>query len=124
MLDKKGHVMSDFQYENVGKNHDILRIVLTGHLKTIDCDYVLQCVESQIDDGCQKLILDCDQVTFISSIGLSMIVRVHARMKKRGGDVKLAAVHGTVANVIHVVRLDKLLEIYPTVQDAIEAHGG
>jgi anti-anti-sigma regulatory factor len=45
-------------------------------------------------------------------------------MQRIGGDVKLAAVRGAVAQVMGVVGLNRLFQIYPSVDDAIAAHGG
>lgn len=117
-------IMFDFRYENVGKNQDIVNVVLSGILEESNCKYLLDCVEDQIREGRTKLILDCGQVSFISSVGLGTLVRVNSRMKKIGGDVKLAAVHGTVAEVMRVVGLHRLFQIFPTADDAVAAHGG
>ena len=97
---------------------------LSGKLDAFHCDYLLKCVEHQIEEGYKKLILDCHGLEFISSMGLGMLMRVHARMKKLGGDVKLARVHGVVASAITLVRLDRALHMYPTVEEAVAAHGG
>ena len=114
--------MFNFEYEKAGKNGDILAVVLEGSIDESNCEYVLQCVAEEILDGRTKVILDCNQLTYISSMGLGMLVRVHSRMKKLGGDVKLAAVHGAIAQIIGVVGLNRLFHIYPTVADAIAAH--
>jgi anti-anti-sigma regulatory factor len=45
-------------------------------------------------------------------------------MKKNGGDVKLASVKGTVAQVMGVVGLNRVFQLYPSMDDAIAAHGG
>jgi hypothetical protein len=37
---------------------------------------------------------------------------LQARLRKRGGEVKLAAVMGPVAEVIKAVKIDKVLGIY------------
>lgn len=116
--------MFDFQYEKVGKQQDILAVILTGKLDEETCSYLVDCVTEDILDGRKKLILDCGRLEYISSMGLGSLVRVNSRMKKLGGDVKLAAVHGVVAQVMGVVGLNKLFQIYPTVNDAIAAHGG
>jgi anti-anti-sigma factor len=116
--------MFNFRYEKVGENRDIVAVVLTGTLDENNCDYLLNCVEDEILEGRTKLILDCGQLTYISSMGLGMLVRVNSRMKKIGGDVKLAAVHGAVAQVMSVVGLSRIFQIYPTVGEAIAAHGG
>jgi anti-anti-sigma regulatory factor len=39
-------------------------------------------------------------------------------MKKRGGEARLAGVQGVVAEVIHMVMLDKVLHLYPNVEEA------
>jgi anti-sigma B factor antagonist len=116
--------MFNFSYEKAGKNHDILAVVVSGTLDEDNCNYLLKCVEDEILEGRKKLILDCGPLEYISSMGLGMLVRVNARMKKLGGDVKLAAVQSAVAQVMTVVGLNRIFQLYPTVADAIAAHGG
>jgi anti-anti-sigma factor len=116
--------MIDFHYETVGKDKDIVAVVLTGKLNEENCHYLFECVEEQVQDGRKKLILDCGQLEYISSMGLGMLVRVHSRMNKLGGDVKLAALQTTVIQIISVVGLNRIFHIYSTVDDAIAALGG
>jgi anti-anti-sigma factor len=116
--------MFDFEYHKVGKNNDILAMALAGTLDESNCSFLLDCVKEEVLDGSTKMIIDCGRLDYVSSMGLGTLVRVHSRMKKLGGDVKLADVHGTVAQVIGIVGLNKLFHIYPKVSDAIEAHGG
>lgn len=116
--------MFDFQYEKVGKNGDILAVVLAGTLDESTANYLLDCVKEEVLEGRKKLIIDCGRLDFISSMGLGMLVRVNSRMKKLGGDVKLANVHGVVAQALSVVGLNRMFQIYATVNDAVGAHGG
>jgi len=116
--------MINFRYEKVGKNKDIMAVVLSGTLDENNCAYLLDCVEEEILEGRKKLILDCGDLTFVSSMGLGMLVRVNSRMKKLGGDVKLAAVQAAVAQVLSVVGLNRIFQIYSSVDDAIAAHDG
>src|SRR5437588_64607 len=83
----------------------IVAVVLTGKLNEENCHYLFECVEEQVQDGRKKLILDCAQLEYISSMGLGMLVRVHSRKNKLGGDVKLAALQTTVIQIISVVGL-------------------
>ena len=116
--------MFNFRYEKVGKNQDIVAVVLSGILDEENCNYLLDCVKQEILEDRTKLILDCGQLTYVSSMGLGMLVRINSRMKKLGGDVKLAAVQSAVSKILSVVGLNRLFQIYPTVDDAIAAHGG
>jgi anti-sigma B factor antagonist len=117
-------IMFNFHYEKAGKNQDIMTVVLSGILDETTSNYLLGCVEDEILEGSKKLILDCGQVIFISSMGLGTLIRVRSRMQKIGGDVKIASVHAAVAEVMRVVGLNRIFQIYPNVDDAIAAHGG
>ena len=116
--------MFNFRYEKVGKDQDILAVVVSGSLDESNCNYLLDCMKEEILEGRKKLILDCTQLDYISSMGRGVLARVHGRMKKIGGDVKLAGVHGAVANLLNLVQFSRLFHLYPTVADAIAAHGG
>jgi len=116
--------MSDFYYEECGRQGDIVRVVLSGKIDSFHCDYLFQCVERQIADGCKKLILDCKDLEYISSLGMAMLVRAHARMKKHGGDVKITGLRGVAAAAVRLVNLDRIFEIYPTLEETVAAHGG
>jgi anti-sigma B factor antagonist len=116
--------MFDFRYETVGKNKDILNVVVSGSLDETNANYLLDCVQDNVLDGRKKVILDCSQLDYISSMGLGVLARVHSRMKKIGGDVNLAGIHGPVATIMNLVQFSRLFHFYPTVEDAIAAHGG
>ena len=113
--------MFDWQMKT-HEDSDIVIIELTGSLETEQCDYFFSGVENRIREGDRKLILDCSNLDYISSMGLGTLLRTHARMKKQGGNVTLAAVHGVVADVLRVVRLEKIFHLYPTVEEAVASY--
>lgn len=114
--------MLDFHYQNVGEDGQILLFVLSGQLETMHCDYLYSVIEKQIQRGHKRLVLDCSELSYVSSMGLGMVLRAHAKMKKLGGDVRLAGVNGMVADVVKMVRLDRVLHMYPTVDEAVATH--
>jgi anti-anti-sigma factor len=63
--------------------------------------------------GISRLIIDCSKMTTLSSIGVGALIRIHARATKAGGDVKLCAVPGLMMQVLSVMRMDRVFEIYP-----------
>ncbi len=112
--------MFNFHYQDLGENDEILMFVLSGRLDTTQCDYLYSVIEKQIEKGRKKLILDCFDLQYVSSLGLGMMLRIHSKMKKLGGDVRLVGVSGLVADVLRVVKLDRILQIYDTVEAAVE----
>lgn len=113
--------MIDWEIEKAGDKADVSVFKLTGRLETVESEYLLSVIESRIGDGDSKAVLDCGRLEYISSLGLGTLVRARARMKKAGGDVKLARVHGVVASVISAVNLDRVFHLYPTVEAAVES---
>ena len=110
--------MIDFSAEPWGPNGDVLVIRLSGNLDTETCDYFFTCLEDEIERGHTKMIIDCRDLEFVSSLGLGMLLRAHARLKKHGGNVKLARVGGAVADLLRMVKLGTILHVYPRVRDA------
>lgn len=113
--------MIDYRRQDVGPNGQVLLMELSGQLDGAACEFLFSVIDGELEDGRNKLIIDCEDLRFISSIGLGMLMRVHSKTKKIGGDVKLSRVHGVIAEVVKLVLLDKVLQIYPTIQDAIDA---
>jgi len=100
---------------------DILVIVLDGSLNSTTSDQFTQAIQNHLDQGLTKITIDCRRLGFISSFGVGSLVALQARLRKKGGEVKLAGLFGPVADVIRLVRLDKLLGIYPDIEYARES---
>src|SRR5262249_41861523 len=90
---------------------EILAVVLGGSLDSTTTDQFNQAIQSHLDQGRTKIILDCRRVDYISSLGLGSLVALRARLRKKGGEVKLAALFGMAAEAIRLVGLDRLLDI-------------
>jgi anti-anti-sigma factor len=111
--------MIDWETEKAGRRGDVTVFRLTGRLESIESDYLLSAVEKYVRRDEIRVVLDCDRLEYISSLGLGMLVRARAKMKKAGGDMKLARVHGPIATVLSVVNLDRVFHLYPTVEAAV-----
>lgn len=91
---------------------EILAVVLGGSLNSTTTDQFNQAIQNHLDQGRTKIIIDCRHVDYISSLGIGSLVALQARLRKKGGEVKLAALFGVAAETIRLVGLDKLLNIY------------
>lgn len=78
-----------------------------------------ECLEVEIEKGHRQIVVDCSRLRFVSSMGLGTLVRMHAKMRKLGGDVKLASVRGMVADLFALTRVNKLFGIYPDISQAV-----
>lgn len=107
----------EFIFEEI--QGDVLVVGVDGGLDASNSDEFLSKVDAIIDGGVRKLVLDCEKLRYISSYGLGVLIRLHKRLKSRGGDVKIAAVSGPVADVLRLTRLDRVFNLYPDVNRAL-----
>jgi anti-anti-sigma factor len=66
------------------------------------------------------LIVDLQGVTYFGSAGLNAILDCHKQGLRAGTSVRLVAENGLVVRPIEVTNLDSLLDLYPTLPDALE----
>ena len=112
---------TDLSIETLLLNGDILLIVLEGSLNAATTEEFNRLIQNHLDQGRSKIIIDCRRVEYISSVGLGSLVALQARVRKKGGEVKLAGLYGLAADTIRLVGLDKLLGIYGDMEVAREA---
>jgi anti-sigma B factor antagonist len=71
-----------------------------------------------IDVGVRQVIVDCSALGYMSSVGLTTLIRLHKRAAERGGQVKLANVGRALARLLTITRLDQVFPSYPSVEEA------
>jgi len=99
-------------------DNNVVIATLDGGLDRETSAELLDDLHKMVDAGLKKIIVDMDRVTFISSAGLAMIIRLHAKLKKKGGIVRLANVHDFALDLLRVTNLHHVLEIYEDVNAA------
>jgi anti-anti-sigma factor len=67
-----------------------------------------------------KNILDMTDCTYMDSSGLGLIVTHHVHCQKRGVKLILAAISPRVREVMKITRVDKVLSVAATVEEAEE----
>ena len=100
---------------------DILVIKLHGKLDEQTFTEFNEEIERQYNAGMRKIIVDCSHLGYVSSYGIGALVRAQAKLRRQGGEMKLAAIQSMVADVFRIVRLDRLLDIYGDIEFARES---
>jgi anti-sigma B factor antagonist len=79
-----------------------------------------QHVEQSLGRSENRMIFDLSKVTFVDSGGLGAIVRCFSKLKKAGGSLRLTGVKGSIATVMKITQVDKIIEVFPTPVEAAE----
>ncbi len=99
----------------------IVIVALGGHLDGAACEYFFECMQSVLEDGHQVIVVDVNELGYVSSLGLGMLIRGQSRLRRRGGELHLANVQGAVAEALRITHLNRLFDIHDSVEAAIAA---
>ncbi|MBX9695021.1 MAG: STAS domain-containing protein, partial [Cyanobacteria bacterium] len=67
-------------------------------------------------------ILDLTQVEFLDSSGMGAILASMRHLNSMEGQLKLAGVSKPVQTLFELVRFNRILEIFPTLDDALKSY--
>ena len=65
------------------------------------------------------LLIDLEDVEFLSSAVLGKLIRLYKRARQAGGRVRLCAIRPSIREVFEITQLDKVFEIYPDADEAL-----
>lgn len=71
-------------------------------------------------DNITKIVFDMSKVRDISSQFLGVIIAVHTKTSRRRGKLVLAGLNANINELMHLTRLDRVITIVPTLNDATE----
>jgi anti-anti-sigma factor len=69
-----------------------------------------------------RLVVELSEVSRLDSIGLGLLVRYSERMRRRGGDLRLAGSPQFLLDLLNMTKVSASLESYATEEDAIQSY--
>ncbi|MGH9728393.1 MAG: STAS domain-containing protein [Candidatus Acidiferrales bacterium] len=100
---------------------DIAVIEMSGRLLMgPDCKSIEKEIDDVLGKNQKRVILDFTGVTQIDSAGVGQVVKSFTRIKKAGGELRIAGVKGMLDGVFKMTQVHKAIAMYPTQQDASE----
>lgn len=76
-----------------------------------------------VTKGQSRIVLDLDEVGFLDSTGLGVIIGVLKRTRTHGGDLRLVATNERLLALFELTGLDRALPFSRTAQDAVTDTG-
>jgi len=97
-------------------------ITVTGRVDSSTADQFEAAVNDELKSGQRNLIFDLNEVDFLSSAGLRILVMSRKEAQKGGGVVRLAQPSDRVKETLEIAGLDVLFESFPSREEAIAAY--
>ena len=73
------------------------------------------------DGGRARVILDCADLDYISSVALGALIGFARRSRENKGDLKLARLSPKIQGIIELLGFHRILQSHPTIEEAAKA---
>jgi anti-sigma B factor antagonist len=97
------------------QHHDDQAVVhVGGEVDLATCPQLRGLLAELVEQGIYHLVVDLEQVSFMDSSGIGVLMGVHRRLREHGGSLRLTAPTARVRRVLELTRVTEVLPISPT----------
>lgn len=96
---------------------------LGGEIDVYTAPLVREKLDEQLTSGRTDLVVDLTGVTFLDSTGLGVLVGRLKLTRTLGGAMRLVGTDERVLKVFSITGLDKVFEMHPDLDSALQANG-
>jgi anti-sigma B factor antagonist len=97
----------------------IVALDLRGFVDKHTVHVLDQSIARLVEQGRGKLVVNCKDLTYISSDGMGVFLSHLIKIRKAGGDIKFCAMHREARTVVNVLGLGNLLQVHETEEAAV-----
>jgi anti-sigma B factor antagonist len=101
---------------------DVVVLDIKGRVQLGDGDEMLKDkVNSLLNQGRKKIVLNLAEVPYIDSAGLGEIVRTFTTVSRQGGSLKLLNLTKRITDLLAITKLLTVFDTYDSEQDAVQS---
>lgn len=104
------------------RTEQIAVVQLKGKLDIFSTSEVKQQLAQVVANGTPHLVVDLAHVDFIDSSGLTALISGLKTARLVEGDLCVARPSTEVQTILEFTRLDRVMRLFPTVEDAVAAY--
>ena len=75
-------------------------------------------VQSAVDAGRHRIVVDCERLTYISSAGLGVFMGFVEEVREQGGDIKICGLSDKARQPFEILGFESLYDFCPSVEAA------
>ena len=103
------------------KKDNVVIIAISGNIVLEDTAKLKEKIEIYIEEkSIEAIVLDCENVKFIDSSGLGLIVSIYKTLKKMNKNFALSSLSEGAMEIFILTKLNKILTITESTEAAIE----
>jgi len=100
----------NLEYINTSNNNHIIK--LHGEMDALGCTHIRTELEQITNsDSETNVVINMDQVKFLDSSGVGLIVFMYKRLKAKGRTLEIVDVHGQPQELMELLRIDTVIPV-------------
>jgi len=103
---------------NVSNVENVTLVEASGRVDSMNANQFGASLSNEIDAGNVSLVLDLSGVDYMSSAGLRELVSALKKVKRGGGDLRIAQPSERVREVLEMAGLDTIFQIFGSQDEA------
>lgn len=105
--------------EKLDSKVPVTLISLRGSIETTNASILEEAIERIINEKCFQIVVDLKEVSYISSAGWGIFISEIKRIRRNGGDIKLATMSPGVREVFELLEFHNILKPYISKEEAL-----
>jgi anti-sigma B factor antagonist len=105
--------------ERAGADNSLTLLTLSGTIETTNASGLEETLARIIDEKCYRIVVDLSGVKYISSAGWGIFISEIKRIRRNGGDIKLASMTSEVREVFELLEFNSILKPFNDKESAV-----
>ncbi|TCI96871.1 MULTISPECIES: STAS domain-containing protein [Aeromicrobium] len=97
-------------------------LAVGGEIDVYTAPKLREAIVAAVDAGRTRLIIDVEQVDFLDSTGLGVLVGALKRVRGEGGSLDIVCTHERILKIFSITGLDKVFGLHDSVPAAVSSH--
>ena len=96
-------------------------LTVEGEVDAHTAPQLKSAIGAVMDQGANDVVIDLDQVSFMDSTGLGVLVGALKRLREQGGELRIVCSRRPILRVLEITGLDKVIPLYSGLAEATSA---
>jgi len=101
--------------------HQAIQVVKVENLlNEMSNKKILNDVQSYIEKGFNKFVIDLSDLNFMNSVGLNFLLSMMKNSEKSGGELAVANANDQIIGLLEITKLKNMFNLKPSVETALQ----
>ena len=95
-------------------------VAVEGRMDAVSAPEFEEFLNTLIDEGILKIIVDFENLDYISSAGLRSVLLTAKKVQSKNGSIRVVSLHGTVKEIFEISGFNTIIPIHGSVDAALK----